>query len=92
MAFPVVHPTIKLDHKMDYLDRGRFAERHERRSKCSSYIAALSILVTAPLGAWAIPTFAPKLLQKGEVDPTKVALAEQVRQLYRSSYCFVSCR
>ena len=39
-------------------------------------IAALSILVTAPLGAWAIPTFAPKLLQKGEVDPTKVALAE----------------
>ncbi|MGD1714179.1 cation:proton antiporter [Hydrocoleum sp. CS-953] len=39
-------------------------------------IAALSILVTAPLGAWAIPTFAPKLLEKGEVDPTKVALAE----------------
>ena len=25
-------------------------------------VAALSILVTAPLGAWAIPTFAPKLL------------------------------
>ncbi len=40
-----------------------------------SYIAALSILVTAPLGARAIPTFAPKLLQKGEVDPTKVAIA-----------------
>lgn len=37
-------------------------------------IAALSILVTAPLGAWAIPTFAPKLLQKGPVDPTKVAV------------------
>lgn len=37
-------------------------------------IAALSILVTAPLGAWAIPTFAPKLLEKGEVDPTKVAI------------------
>ncbi|OKH30786.1 sodium:proton antiporter [[Phormidium ambiguum] IAM M-71] len=36
-------------------------------------IAALSILVTAPLGAWAIPTFAPKLLERGEVDPTKVA-------------------
>ncbi|MGY6529187.1 MAG: cation:proton antiporter [Cyanobacterium sp.] len=35
-------------------------------------IAALSILVTAPLGAWAIPTFAPQLLQRGEVDPTKV--------------------
>ena len=28
-------------------------------------IAALSILVTAPLGAWAIPTFAPKLLEAG---------------------------
>ncbi len=38
-------------------------------------IAALSILVSAPLGAWAIPTFAPKLLEKGEVDPTKVAIA-----------------
>jgi NhaP-type Na+/H+ or K+/H+ antiporter len=41
-------------------------------------IAALSILVTAPLGAWAIPTFAPKLLERGEVDPTKVAIARQV--------------
>jgi NhaP-type Na+/H+ or K+/H+ antiporter len=41
-------------------------------------IAALSILVTAPLGAWAIPTFAPKLLECGEVDPTKVAIARQV--------------
>jgi len=38
-------------------------------------IAALSILVTAPLGAWAIPMFAPRLLEKGEVDPTKVAIA-----------------
>ena len=38
-------------------------------------IAALSILVTAPLGAWAIPTFAPKLLERGEVDPTKVAIS-----------------
>jgi solute carrier family 9B (sodium/hydrogen exchanger), member 1/2 len=37
-------------------------------------VAALSILVTAPLGAWAIPTFAPKLLKKGEVDPTKVTV------------------
>lgn len=36
-------------------------------------IAALSILVTAPLGAWAIPTFAPKLLTKDEVDPTKTS-------------------
>lgn len=41
-------------------------------------IAALSILVTAPLGAWAIPTFAPRLLVRGEVDPTKVAIARQV--------------
>ncbi|MCL2924667.1 MAG: cation:proton antiporter [Trichodesmium sp. MAG_R04] len=41
-------------------------------------IAALSILVTAPLGAWAIPTLAPKLLEKGEVDPTKVAIARHI--------------
>lgn len=39
-------------------------------------IAALSILVTAPLGAWAIPTFAPKLLARGVVDPTKVATTQ----------------
>ena len=38
-------------------------------------IAALSILITAPLGAWAIPTFAPKLLTKDPVDPTKTAIA-----------------
>jgi NhaP-type Na+/H+ or K+/H+ antiporter len=44
-------------------------------------IAALSILVTAPLGAWAIPTFAPRLLVRGEVDPTKVAIAHQVTLL-----------
>ncbi len=41
-------------------------------------IAALSILITAPLGAWAIPTFAPKLLERGEVDPTKVAIARRI--------------
>ena len=41
-------------------------------------IAALSILVTAPLGAWAIPTLAPKLLEKGEVDPTKVAIPRPI--------------
>ncbi|MGQ4648649.1 cation:proton antiporter domain-containing protein [Lyngbya aestuarii] len=41
-------------------------------------IAALSILVTAPLGAWAIPTFAPKLLERGEVDPTKVAITRYI--------------
>jgi NhaP-type Na+/H+ or K+/H+ antiporter len=44
-------------------------------------IAVLSILVTAPLGAWAIPTFAPKLLEKGEVDPTKVTFNRQLRLL-----------
>jgi nucleotide-binding universal stress UspA family protein len=49
-------------------------------------VAALSILVTAPLGAWAIPTFAPRLLQKGEVDPTKVALNRKVTLL-----CAVDC-
>ena len=37
-------------------------------------MSALSILVTAPLGAWAIPTFAPKLLAQDPVDPTKVAV------------------
>ncbi|MEO0853453.1 MAG: universal stress protein, partial [Cyanobacteria bacterium J06648_11] len=44
-------------------------------------IAALSILVTAPLGAWGIVTFAPKLLQKGEVDPTKVTVSNTVKIL-----------
>ena len=37
-------------------------------------VAALSILITAPLGAWAIPTFAPQLLSRDWVDPTKVNL------------------
>jgi nucleotide-binding universal stress UspA family protein len=41
-------------------------------------LAALSILVTAPLGAWAIPTFAPQLLDRGTVDPTKVAINHRV--------------
>jgi NhaP-type Na+/H+ or K+/H+ antiporter len=40
-------------------------------------IAALSILVTAPLGAWAIPTFAPQLLQQDPVDPAKVAITSR---------------
>ncbi|MEN9239002.1 MAG: universal stress protein, partial [Thermostichus sp. DG_1_6_bins_120] len=44
-------------------------------------LAALSILVTAPLGAWSTQVFAPKLLQKGEVDPTKVGSQGQVRFL-----------
>ncbi|NET71978.1 MAG: universal stress protein [Sphaerospermopsis sp. SIO1G2] len=37
-------------------------------------IAALSILVTAPIGAWATMMFAPQLLTRGEVDPTKVTV------------------
>jgi NhaP-type Na+/H+ or K+/H+ antiporter len=37
-------------------------------------IAALSILTTAPIGAWATMAFAPKLLTRGEVDPTKVTI------------------
>ncbi|MGC1308517.1 MAG: cation:proton antiporter [Phormidesmis sp.] len=41
-------------------------------------ISALSILITAPLGAWAIPMFAPKLLARGVVDPTKVAIARRI--------------
>lgn len=40
-------------------------------------IAALSILVTAPLGAWAIPTFAAKLLDQDAVDPTKVSVSSR---------------
>lgn len=44
-------------------------------------IAALAILITAPLGAWAIPTFAPKLLTQDAVDPTKVAIVSQTTWL-----------
>ncbi|MGB5975164.1 MAG: universal stress protein, partial [Nodosilinea sp.] len=44
-------------------------------------IAALSILVTAPLGAWAIPTFAPRLLERGEVDPTRVTVTRRIVML-----------
>ena len=40
-------------------------------------LSALSILVTAPLGAWAIPTFAPKLLERGDIDPTKVSVSRR---------------
>lgn len=37
-------------------------------------VAALSILITAPFGAWAIPVFAPKLLTQDPIDPTKVSV------------------
>lgn len=44
-------------------------------------MAALSILVTAPLGAWATSTFAPYLLTKGEVDPTTISVTSSPRIL-----------
>ncbi|PSO77317.1 MAG: sodium:proton antiporter [Cyanobacteria bacterium QS_4_48_99] len=44
-------------------------------------VAALAILVTSPAGAWGIPTFAPKLLSKGKVDPTKVDVDRSSRFL-----------
>ncbi len=44
-------------------------------------LAALSILLTAPLGAWSTQAFAPRLLELGEVDPTKVGTQGQVRFL-----------
>ena len=40
-------------------------------------MAALSIVVTAPLGAWAIGFFAPRWLERGEVDPRSVNLSTQ---------------
>jgi solute carrier family 9B (sodium/hydrogen exchanger), member 1/2 len=39
-------------------------------------VAALSILVTAPLGAWGTVLLAPKLLKKGPIDATKVTAAQ----------------
>ncbi|MGQ9836454.1 MAG: cation:proton antiporter domain-containing protein [Cyanobacteriota bacterium] len=41
-------------------------------------LSALAILLTAPLGAWTTQVFAPRLLEKGEVDPTKVGSQGQV--------------
>jgi solute carrier family 9B (sodium/hydrogen exchanger), member 1/2 len=55
-------------------------------------IAALSILITAPLGAWAIPTFAPKLLERGEVDPTKVSLVQRPRLLVAIDTSFLASK
>lgn len=37
-------------------------------------MAVLSILTTAPIGAWGTAMFAPRLLERGEVDPAKVAV------------------
>ncbi|WP_126147556.1 cation:proton antiporter [Synechococcus elongatus] len=44
-------------------------------------IAVLSIVITAPLGAWAIPTFAPRLLSRDPVDPSQVSRDRPVRLL-----------
>ncbi|MEB3225684.1 MAG: cation:proton antiporter [Synechococcus sp.] len=44
-------------------------------------LSALSILVTAPLGALGIPTFAPKLLERGDIDPTKISLDQTITLL-----------
>lgn len=40
-------------------------------------LAALSIVVSAPLGAWLTQLAAPRLLERGEVDPTKVTVASR---------------
>jgi len=39
-------------------------------------IAVLSILFTAPLGAFGTSFFAPRLLKKGKIDPTKITVQE----------------
>ncbi len=44
-------------------------------------MAALSILLSAPLGAWGILTFAPRLLVQGEVDPTRISVSNKPRIL-----------
>lgn len=44
-------------------------------------ISVLAILVTAPLGAFGIDFFAPRLLKKGEIDPTKISVHEDYRFL-----------
>ncbi len=44
-------------------------------------ISVLAIIVTAPLGAFGIDLFAPKLLKKGEIDPTKINVHEEYRFL-----------
>lgn len=44
-------------------------------------ISVLSILATAPLGAFAISSLAPKWLEKGKVDPTKITVEEDYKFL-----------
>lgn len=44
-------------------------------------ISVLAILITAPIGAAGTAYLAPRMLQRGEVDPTKVSVREQYRFL-----------
>ena len=44
-------------------------------------MAVLSIIVTAPVGAIVIKWSAPKLLEKGKVDPTKISIKKNYRFL-----------
>lgn len=44
-------------------------------------ISVLSILITAPLGAFGTAFLAPRLLEKGQIDPTKITVEEEYRIL-----------
>ena len=44
-------------------------------------ISVLSILVTAPIGAFGTAYLAPKLLEKGKVDPTKITVESDYKLL-----------
>ncbi len=44
-------------------------------------ISVLAILLSAPLGAWGTLFFAPRVLEKGKVDPTKVRVQEKYKFL-----------
>ena len=44
-------------------------------------ISVLSILITAPLGAWGIDFFAGRWLKKGSVDPTRINVSEDYELL-----------
>ena len=42
-------------------------------------ISVLAILVTAPLGAFGTLFFAPRILEKGKVDPTKITVKDEYK-------------
>ena len=44
-------------------------------------ISVLSILITAPLGAWGIDFFAGRWLEKGSIDPTRINVRENYEML-----------